>query len=106
MKTSSEKEKKLDTALTKLINLNLNTNLKENLQNLSSQKNQLEIEKKEITNKYDELVQEHEKIKKELQDFKQQKSKEHNRVKEFSEKIDELNQETETLIEEIDKWQM
>ncbi len=44
MKTQSEKEKKLDNALSKLINLNLNVNLKENLQNLNYQKNQLEIE--------------------------------------------------------------
>ena len=35
MKTQSEKEKKLDIALSKLINLNLNVNLKENLQNLN-----------------------------------------------------------------------
>ncbi len=48
MKTSSEKEKKLDTALSKLTNLNLNANLKENLQHLSYQKNQLEIEKKKF----------------------------------------------------------
>ena len=48
MKTSTEKEKKLDTALSKLIDLNLNANLKENLQHLGYQKNQLEIEKKEI----------------------------------------------------------
>ena len=41
MKTSTEKEKKLNDALSKLINLNLNTNLKENLQHLSFQKNQL-----------------------------------------------------------------
>ena len=39
MKTSSEKEKKLDTALDKLVNLNINTNLKENLQHLRYQKN-------------------------------------------------------------------
>ena len=52
MKTLSEKEKKLDAALNKLINVNLNTNLKENLHHLSYQKNQLEIEKKEITNQY------------------------------------------------------
>ena len=38
MKTSTEKEKKLNDALSKLINLNLNTNLKENLQHLSFQK--------------------------------------------------------------------
>ena len=46
MKTYSEKEKKLGNALNKLIDLNLNTNLKENLQHLSYEKNQLEIEKK------------------------------------------------------------
>ena len=48
MKTQSEKEKKLDIALNKLINLNLDTNLKENLETLNNQKNQLEIEKKEL----------------------------------------------------------
>ncbi len=53
MKTVSEKEKKLDTAINKLTTLNLNTNLKENLESLDLQKNQLEIEKKEITNKYE-----------------------------------------------------
>ena len=56
MKTLSEKEKKLDVALNKLINVNLNTNLKENLQHLNNQKNQLEIEKKEIENKYENLM--------------------------------------------------
>ena len=70
MKTYSEKEKKLDNALNKLIDLNLNTNLKENLQHLSYEKNQLEIEKKEILNKYNELVNEHEKIKQELKSLK------------------------------------
>ena len=48
MKTQTEKEKKLDTALNKLINLNISTNLKENLENLENQKNQLEIEKKKL----------------------------------------------------------
>ena len=56
MKTQSEKEKKLDTVLNKLISLNLNANLNENLQHLNNQKNQLEIEKKEIINKYEELI--------------------------------------------------
>ena len=73
MKTSTEKEKKLNTVLGKLVNLNLNTNLKENLQHLSYQKNQLEIEKKEISNQYEALLQEHEKIKQELQLYKQKK---------------------------------
>ena len=63
MKTLSEKEKKLDVALNKLINVNLNANLKENLHHLNYQKNQLEIEKKEIANQYGALLKEHEKIK-------------------------------------------
>ena len=63
MKTLSEKEKKLDVALNKLININLKANFKENLQHLNYQKNQLEIEKKEISNQYAPLLQEHQKIK-------------------------------------------
>ena len=75
MKTSSEKEKKLGAALSKLTNLNLNINLKENLQHLNYQKNQLEIEKKEISNKYEELIKEHEKLKQELINYKNKKKR-------------------------------
>ena len=47
MKTDSEKEKKLSFALNRLKSLDLqNPTLKTNLENLSTQKNQLEIEKK------------------------------------------------------------
>jgi len=106
MKTTSEKEKKLDEALNKLISMNLNQNFKENLESLNNQKNQLEIEKKEITNMYESLIKEHERIKDELKTYKKQKDIEQSKVTEFSEKIDELNQETDTLLEEIDKWQM
>jgi len=106
MKTTSEKEKKLDEALNKLISLNLNQNFKENLESLNNQKNQLEIEKKEITNMHESLIKEHERIKDELKTYKKQKDIEQSKVTEFSEKIDELNQETDTLLEEIDKWQM
>ena len=57
MKTDSEKEKKLNFALNKLKNLNLeNPTLKTNIKNLSTQKNQLEIEKKEINKKYQNLI--------------------------------------------------
>ncbi len=53
MKTDIEKEKKLSFALNKLKNLNLqNPTLKSNLENLNIQKNQLEIEKKQIEEKY------------------------------------------------------
>ena len=45
----SEKEKKLNEALTKLKNLNLNDpNINKNIENLKYKKNQLEIEKKEL----------------------------------------------------------
>ena len=49
MKTHNEKEKKLESALVKLKNLNLdNSSIKESLENLDKQKNQLEIEKKKF----------------------------------------------------------
>ena len=49
MKTQGEKEKKLDLVLRKLKGLSLeNPGLKNNLENLNNQKNQLEIEKKDI----------------------------------------------------------
>ncbi|MDA8537590.1 5-formyltetrahydrofolate cyclo-ligase [Candidatus Pelagibacter bacterium] len=107
MKTDSEKEKKLNFALNKLRNLNLqNPALSENLENLTSQKNQLEIEKKEIEEKYQSLISEHKVLNQKLKDINQHKISEKKRETEFSEKIDELNQETDTLLEEIDKWQM
>ena len=64
MKTSSEKEKKLDSVLSKLIKLNLNTNLKENLQRLSYQKNQLEIEKKKFLTNMKNLLKSTKKLSK------------------------------------------
>ena len=102
MKTQSEKEKKLDTALNRLIKLNLNTNLKENLKSLNNQKNQLEIEKKEIEDKYRVLLEDHENLKKRIKDEKQ--SQRYKELK-FNEKIDELNQETDILLDEVNKWQ-
>ena len=53
MKTLFEKEKKLNEALAKLNLINpQNSNLKESIVNLDQQKNQLEIEKKELETKY------------------------------------------------------
>ena len=49
MKTSDEKEKKLNLALSKLKKLNFeNPDLKNSIEKLSIQKNQLEIEKKKL----------------------------------------------------------
>ena len=102
MKYFSEKEKKLENALDKLKKLNLidEEGLK-NLEFLSDQKNQLEIEKKELENKHQNLMSEHHKLK----DIKVKNSKHKLDQLKFNEKIDELNQETDILLDEIDKWQ-
>ena len=53
MNSINEKEKKLNEALLELKNLDLSSpDLKNNIDNLSSQKTQLEIEKSELENKY------------------------------------------------------
>ena len=57
MNSVIEKEKKLILALTKLKNLNFkNPDVKKNIENLSTQKNQLEIEKQELEEKYKNLT--------------------------------------------------
>ena len=104
MKYFGEKEKKLEIALDKLKKLNLiDEDSQKNLKFLSDQKNQLEIEKRDIEEKYRVLLTEHETLRKKIKDEKL--SQRHKELK-FNEKIDELNQETDILLEEIDKWQM
>ena len=106
MKSVIEKEKKLNLALTKLKNLNLkNPDIKKNIENLSAQKNQLEIEKQELEEKYKSLEDDYNNLTKKLDEFQNLEKIEQKRQMEFSEKIDELNQETDTLLNEIDKWQ-
>ena len=106
MNSVIEKEKKLSLALTKLKNLNLkNPDIKKNLENLSTQKNQLEIEKQELEEKYKSLVDDYDNLSKKLDEFLNQEKIEQKKQIEFSEKIDELNQETDSLLDEIDKWQ-
>ena len=57
MNSILEKEKKLNIALAKLKNLNLeDPDIKENIEILGEQKNQLEIEKSETEKKYQTLV--------------------------------------------------
>ena len=57
MNSVIEKEKKLSLALTKLKKLNLkNPDINKNIENLSSQKNQLQIEKRELEEKYKSLM--------------------------------------------------
>ena len=106
MKFLSEKEKKLNEALTKLKNLNFNdTNTNKDIETLKEQKNQLEIEKKELEKKYLTLVNECDEISRKLDEFRSQEKIEKQKQLNFSEKIDELNQETDILLSEIDEWQ-
>ena len=106
MNSVLEKEKKLNLALLKLKNLNFNNpDIKKNIENLSLQKNQLEIEKRKIEQKYNDLLNDYNNLSQKLTEFQNSKKKDEMRQIEFSEKIDELNQETDTLIEEIDKWE-
>ena len=70
MNSILEKEKKLNLALTKLKNLNLeNPDIKKNIEILGEQKNQLEIEKSEIEKKYQTLVDEHENLSRKLEEL-------------------------------------
>ena len=107
MNSVIEKEKKLTLALSKLRSLNLkNPEIKKNIDNLNTQKNQLEIEKQQLEEKYKRLLDDYDNLSQKLVDFKNQEKIEKKKQIEFSEKIDELNQETDTLLDEIDKWQM
>ena len=107
MKYFSEKEKKLEIALDKLKKLNLSDEEgQKNLKFISNQKNQLKIEKRELENKYQDLINEHHKLKDQLKAIKEKNSQHKLDKLKFDEKIDELNQETDILLDEIDKWQM
>ena len=70
MNSVLEKEKKLNIALTKLKNLNLkNPEIKKDLENLSNQKNQLEIEKQDLEQKYKSLRDDYNNLSKKLDEF-------------------------------------
>ena len=109
MKTFQEKEKKLYELLNKLNNFDVSQiQNKEKLEimNLKDHKNQLEIEKNNLEQKYQSLVLELEKANKKIMVQINRGNKRSKKQNDFNQKIDELNQETEYLIEEIDKWQM
>ena len=105
MNSANEKEKKLNLALTKLRELNFKNPDIKNIENLTQQKNQLEIEKQELEEKYKTLVNDYNKINEKLEEFQDKDKIEKKKQIEFSEKIDELNQETDILIDELDTWQ-
>ena len=106
MKYISEKEKKLEDALKKLKKLDFkNDAISQDIKELIDQKNQLEIEKQELEEKYKSLINDYNDLTKKLDKFQNQERIDQKKQIEFSEKIDELNQETDTLLDEIDKWQ-
>ena len=106
MNSINEKEKKLNIALAELKNLDLtNPDLQNNIENLNNQKNQLEIEKADLENKYKALLDDHANLTKKLEEIQSKELTDERKQIEFSEKIDELNQETDILLDEIDKWQ-
>ena len=77
MNSVNEKEKKLNLALTKLKNLNLNNpDTKKNIENLTIQKNQLQIEKEELEEKFKSLLEDHNTLSKKLGKFHDQEKKE------------------------------
>ena len=107
MKNIDEKEKKLKDTLKKLGEINIQHN--EDLDKvaiLKDQKNQLEIEKKQISTSIQSLEEENLKLKNQLNELKKDYEISKRKENRFNEKIDELNQETDNLLEEIDKWQM
>ena len=70
MNSVLEKEKKLNLALTKLKDLNLqNPDIKKNIESLNKQKNQLEIEKYELEAKYKSLLDDHNNLSKKLDEL-------------------------------------
>ena len=107
MKNIDEKEKKLKDTLKKLRYINIQDNEELNkVAILKDQKNQLEIEKKQITTSLQSLEEENLKLRSQINELKKDYETSRRKENQFNEKIDELNQETDNLLEEIDKWQM
>ena len=73
---------------------------------MNSQKNQLQIEKKDLEEKYKLLLKDYKNLSDKIEKIENQDKIDKNKQIQFSEKIDELNQETDTLLDEIEKWQM
>ena len=107
MKNIDEKEKKLKDTLKKLGEIKIQHNEElDKVAILKDQKNQLEIEKKQITTSLQSLEEENLKLRSQINELKKDYEISKRKENQFNEKIDELNQETDNLLEEIDKWQM
>ena len=88
MNSVIEKEKKLNLALTKLKNLNLkNPDIKKNIENLNTQKNQLEIEKQDLEEKYKSLSEDYNNLSKKLDQLQNQEKIEQKNKLNFLKKL-------------------
>ena len=106
MESLYNKEKKLETVLNRLESLSKSsTGYQGDLNDLYEEKNQLEIEKSESENKYNQLLLEHNNLKKKLKTLEEQTLRNKKLQDELNQDINELSQETDSLVEEIDKWQ-
>tara|TARA_B100000029_G_scaffold262278_1_gene258458 strand:+ start:39 stop:362 length:324 start_codon:yes stop_codon:yes gene_type:complete len=106
MESLYNKEKKLETVLSRLKSLSESpTSYTGGINDLYEEKNQLEIEKSESENKYNQLLLEHNNLKKKLKTLEEQTLRNKKLQDELNQDINELSQETDSLVEEIDKWQ-
>ena len=84
MNSIIEKEKKLSLALTELKKLNLkNPGLQSSIENLNKKKNQLEIEKKALEDKYQLLKEDFDNLSKKIDEMKGREKLEERRQVEF-----------------------
>ena len=106
MKNYEEKEKELNKVLAKLSSMpNKVVQMKNDIDSLNLEKNQLIREKEESDRNFQSLLKQHKELKLEMEKINNDVSNKFGDQTNLRQKIDELNQETETLIDEIDKWQ-
>ena len=106
MKNYEEKEKELNKVLAKLSSMpNKVVKMKNDIDSLNLEKNQLIREKEESDRNFQSLLKQHKKLKLEMEKINNDVGNKFGDQTNLRQKIDELNQETETLIDEIDKWQ-
>ncbi len=105
MKNYTEKENNLKNALTKLNAIGQKFSIMKNdVEILTHQKNQLIREKQASEEKYSQLIKEHHSLQSQLDKVKEEVNNKFSSQNELHRKVDELNQETENLLGEIDKW--
>ena len=90
MKNIDEKEKKLKDTLKKLVKINIQHNEElDKVAILKDQKNQLEIEKKQITTSLQSLEEENLKLRSQINELKKDYEFSKRKENQFNEKIDE-----------------